>query len=357
MLSGAALVPPAFTATWAAVFASIFPPVAVSVAPGLACPPADAVERAIASVREGDPAAAGPAYRLRVAAAGDAIRADLTSPDGVAMWTRALPAGPAACTSGAEALAFIVERELRQLAWTPPPAAPPAPAAGPRAADGPIAAAAPPPAAVVADRRAPPAAIASAPVPGAPPTAAGPPAPVPPSYGPRLAASVGPALWSRAGTPGLAVEGRVRLGGFWQAGLGAIVPPSSSSLTLYTAADGSAPQAKVTAAPFLVTCGFERPVTRALALGASAEGLLTVERGESVGIAVPRTAWRGVLAGGVGGGGALALGERVRLTLRAGAYRTLLGRSFTVDGVGGDLLEPPAWQALVRLGLEWVFLP
>jgi hypothetical protein len=351
MLSGAAIASPVA----AAIVAATFPPVSVSVAPGLACPPADAIERAIASVREGDPGAAGPAYRLRVAAAGDAIRADLTTPDGVAVWTRTLPAGPAACTSGAEALALIVERELRQLAWTPPPAAQPAPAR-PAAPPSPIAAP-PPPAPAATDPRAPPTAVATAPVAGARPPAAGPAAPVLPSHGPRLTASVGPALWSRAGTPGIAVEGRVRLGGLWQAGLGALVPPASSSITLYTAADGSEPQAKVTAAPFLMTFGVERPVTRALALGASAEGLLTVERGESVGIAVPRTAWRGVLTAGVAAGGALALGERVRLGLRAGAYRTLLGRSFTVDGVGGDLLEPPAWQALVRLGLEWVFVP
>jgi len=344
MLFGAALAPPAFTATLAAAFAAIFPPVSVTVATGLACPPPEAIERAIASVRDGDPPAAGPAYRLRVAAAGDTIRAELTSPEGAAVWTRALPAGPAACTSGADALALMVERELRRLAWTPPPAAPTA-ATGSRAVD------------TTADPRTPPTVIASAPVSGARPPAAASQAPVLPSRGPRLAAGIGPALWSRTGSAALAVEGRVRLAGVWQAGLGAIVPPASSSLTLYTAADGSAPQAKVTAVPFVVAFGAERPVSRRLALGASAEGLVTFERGESVGIAVSRTAWRTVLAGGIAASGALALGDRVRLDLRAGAYRTLLGRSFTVDGVGGDLLEPPAWQALVRLGLQWVFLP
>ena len=341
MLSGAAIASPVAAAIMATIMATSLPPVSVSVAPGLACPTAEAVERAIASVREGDPAAAGPAYRLQLAPAGDTIRAELTGPDGVSRWTRALPAGPAACTSGAEALALIVERELRQLAWTPPPAGEAAPAPGPSPDGYPGAA---------------PAAIVAAPVASARPTAAAPEVPLPP-HGPRLAASIGPALWSRAGKPGLAVEGRVRLGDLWQAGLGAIVPPASSSITLYTAADGSEPQAKVAAAPFLMAFGLERPVNRTLALGASAEGLLTIERGESVGIAAPRTAWRGVLCAGLGAGGALALGERVRLALRAGAYRTLLGRSFTVDGVGGDLLEPPAWQALVRLGLEWVFVP
>ena len=138
---------------------------------------------------------------------------------------------------------------------------------------------------------------------------------------------------------------------------GAILPPSSSSLILYTASDGSTPQAKVMALPFLASFGVERPLARRLAVGVGAEGLLTFERGESVGIASPRTAWRTVLAGGLAAGGILALGGRLRLELRAGAYRTLLGRSFTFDGVGGDLLEPPAWQALVRVGLGWVFIP
>lgn len=352
MLSGAALASPLA----AAMVAATFPPVAVSVAPGLPCPTAEAVERAITAVREGDPMEPGPGYRLRLTATGGTIRADLTSPDGVAVWTRALPAGPAACTSGAEALALMVERELRQLAWTAPAAEPTA-ATGPRPATEPTDAPGPPRAVAAADSRAPAAAIASAPIAAATPTAPDPRGPVVPAHGPRLAASLGPTLWSRAGTAALALEGRVGLGGVWQAGLGAIVPPSSSSIILYTAADGSTPQAKVTALPFLVAFGAERPVTRRLALALGAEALLTIERGESVGIAVPRTAWRSVLAGGLAAGGAFVLGERLRLDLRAGAYRTLLGRSFTVDGVGGDLLEPPAWQALVRLGLQWVFIP
>ena len=340
MLSAAALASPVFTATLAAAFAASFPPVSVSVEPGLACPKADAIDRAVASLREGDPAAAGPGYRLRVSAAGDTVRADLTGADGAAVWSRTLPAGPALCTSGAAAIALIVEREFRQLAWTPPAVTPtPAPSAEP-----------------VAEPRAPAASVVAAPGAGVAAATGSRPAALP-SYGPRLAASVGPALWSRAGTPALAVEGRVRVGGAVQAGLGAIVPPSSSSLILYTAADGTTPQAKVLAVPFLLAVGAERPVTQRLTLGAAAEGLLTFERGESVGIASPRTAWRTVLAGGLAAGGAVALGDRLRLDVRVGAYRTLLGRSFTVDGVGGDLLEPPAWQALVRVGLGWVFIP
>jgi len=339
MLSAGAFAAPSFTATLAAAFAASFPPVSVSVGPGLACPTGAAIERAIASVRGGEPVAAGSAYRLGVSAAGDTVRADLTTADGAAVWTRTLPAGPAVCTSGATAIALIVEREFRQIAWTPPSVAPP-----------PAASAEP-----VAEPRAPAASVVAAPVSGAATSGSRP--DTLPSYGPRLAASVGPALWSRAGTPALAVEARARVGGAVQAGLGAVVPPSSSSLTLYTAADGTTPQAKVLAIPFLLAVGVERPVAQRLTLGAGAEGLLTFERGESVGIASPRTAWRAVLAGGLAAGGALALGDRLRLDVRVGAYRTLLGRSFTVDGVGGDLLEPPAWQALVRVGLGWVFMP
>ena len=336
MLSGAAITSPLV----AAIVSATFPPVSVSVAPGLACPTNDAVERAIAAVREGAPASTGPSYRLRLAAAGPTIRADLTSADGAAVWTRMIPAGPAACSSGAEAVALIVEREFREIAWTPPAAAPSPPARADRPGDSP-----PPPAP----------SVASAPAAGV--VTARSLAPDLPSFGPRMAASVGPALWSRGGTAAVSVEARLRVAGAWQAGLGAIVPPSSTSLTLYTGADGSAPQATVTVVPFLVAFGVERPVARRVDLGAAAEGLLTFERGESAGIAAPRTAWRSVLAGGVAGGGALALGDRVRLDVRVGAYRTLLGRSFTVDGVAGDVLEPPAWQALVRVGLGWVFVP
>ena len=338
MLSGAVIASPLAAAILTPIFAASFPPVSVSVATGLACPTSESIERAITAVREGEPAATGPGYRLRIAPAGDTIHADLTSADGTPVWTRTLPGGPAACTSGAEAIALIVDREFRAIAWTPPAAGPPPAARADRAAL---------PSAPVA--------VASGPASGG--ASAGSMAAATPSVGPRMAASVGPALWSRGGTLAVAVEARVRVGGTVQAGLGAIVPPSSSSLTLYTAPDGSAPQAKVTAIPFLLALGFERPMTRRLALGAAAEGLLTFERGESVGIALPRTAWRTVLAAGIAAGGTLALGDRLRLDVRAGAYRTLLGRSFTVDGVGGDLLEPPAWQALLRVGLGWVFVP
>lgn len=347
MLIGAAIAPPV-AGLCAAVLAAGFPPVSVNVAPELTCPTSEAIERAITAERKGDPAGAGPSYRLRLAAAGDTIRVDLTSPDGVAVWSRSLPAGPAACTSGAEAVALIVEREFREIAWTSPVAA----SSAPRDTDRPVN---PPPATTTTTASTTTASIAVAPPAAAATTAAR--ASAPPSLGPRLAASIGPALWSRAGTPSLAVEARVRVGGAVEAGLGAIVPPSTSNLTLYTAADGSTPQAKVLAVPFVTSLGLERPLTRSLTLGAGAEGLLTFERGESVGIASPRTAWRTVLAGGLAAGGALALGDRLRIDVRAAAYRTVLGRSFTVDGLAGDVLEPPAWQALVRVGLGWVFIP
>ena len=84
---------PVFTPVLAPTLASAFPPVSVAAAPGLPCPTADAVERAIAGLRGADPAATGPTYRLRIGPVGDSVRADLTSADGAAVWTRALPGG------------------------------------------------------------------------------------------------------------------------------------------------------------------------------------------------------------------------------------------------------------------------
>ena len=91
-----------------------------------------------------------------------------------------------------------------------------------------------------------------------------------------------------------------------------------------------------------------------LTVGAGIEGLLTFEQGQSLDIAAPATAQRMVLAAGLGRGAAYAVGPRRRVAADVAGYRTLLGPSFTIGGVSGPVLEPPAWQGVLALRLEWI---
>lgn len=336
----------------AALVATVFPPVSVTVAPGLSCPRVDAVERAIAGVRGGDPAPGGGAYQLRVGRAGDAIRADLTSAVGAAVWSRSFASGPSAssCTSVADAVALIVERHFREVAWKPaapdPASVATAPSGDPRAA-----VAAPPPRSAAA------ATLTATP---APPSVITDPLPLgreqPPlgTAAPRLVVLLGPTYWTRSSGASVALEVRARVHEGLQAGAGVMLPSSSSSVALDK--DGSG-RAHVTTVPVLASFGLERPVTLRLSAQAAAEGLVTFERGQAESIAEPASAWRTMLAAGAGVGIAWALGDRLRLDARLSGYRTLLGRPYAVAGIPGTVLDPPAWQCLVRVGLGWTFAP
>lgn len=90
---------------------------------------------------------------------------------------------------------------------------------------------------------------------------------------------------------------------------------------------------------------------------ASARVSLAIERGQTQSIAVPAAAWRTVFAAGIGGSGSLALGEHLLLTARLAGYRTALGRSYSVAGIDGNVLDPPGWQAIFGLGLGWILRP
>ena len=323
----------------AALFATVFPHVSVTVAPGLPCPTVAQIESAIENERGPDAAATGAAYQLRIAPAADQVRADLVDATGAASWSRSFPAGAASssrCGSVAEAIALIVERQFRGISWTSPAAIEIEGAH----ATSPSASASTASSGAEDSRVTPTATLRASTVPAPQPASA-----------PLLIAFAGAGEWTRTEAPSLAVELRGRLRGAWQAGLGTLLPPSRASVGL---AD-SGGHAKVAAVPLLVAVGIERYVTPRLSLNAGAEVLLSVERGESTGIALPATAWRGVLCGGAIAGAALALGDRLRLDLRLGGYHSLLGRSYTVDGVSGTVLEPPAWQAVARIGLAWVF--
>ena len=48
-----------------------------------------------------------------------------------------------------------------------------------------------------------------------------------------------------------------------------------------------------------------------------------------------------------------SLGPRWRVLAEAALYRTMLGRSFVVQGAG-VVLDPPAWQGALSLRLAWI---
>jgi len=133
-----------------------------------------------------------------------------------------------------------------------------------------------------------------------------------------------------------------------------LLPPLESTSDL--AATGG--RATVTAVPFRALLGGEWAVSRrGVAVHGNVEALLTLERGEAQAIAAPAAAWRAILAVGVGAGAALPIGRRARVTLHVAAVRAALGRSYAVEGVPGAVLDPPRWQALGGLGLEWIVSP
>lgn len=345
MHSGAALLASPLAA---ALVATVFPSVSVTVEPGLPCPKVDAVERAIATVRGGDLAAAGGAYQVRLWRVGDAVRADLTSADGAAVWSRSIANGPSpsSCASVADAVALIVERHFREVAWKPDALdareAPPPPVDA-RALPEATPRSAPPVGLTATPSPLPTAAREGTPDPEDPPLGTGP---------PRLVVLLGPTYWTRPNGASAALEARVRLHRSLQAGAGVMLPPSSSSVALDHDGNGTV---KLTTVPVLASLGLERPVTRRLSAHAAIEGLVTFERGQAESIAEPATAWRTMLAAGAGAGIAWALGERLRLDARVSGYRTLLGRPYAVAGIPGTVLDPPAWQGLVRVAVGWTF--
>jgi len=305
------------------VMATAMPPVSVSVAPGLPCPAAATIQEALASVRGSDAAVGANAFALRLEPWPGGLRAELADPLGVPVWTRALTTGPSECESAARAVALIVERHFRELAWTPEP---------PPKTDGPLA---PPPAAAATT------ATASAPEPRRPPA--------------RFTATLGPAFWTRMNSLGAQLEARARLAqtGPLFVGLGVFLPPAESTVGL--ASTGG--QVKVAAFPVLGSVGVAHTTAPRLALHADLELMVTIERGQAQSIAVPASAWRTVVAAGVGGGGSLALGQHLLLTARLAGYRTALGRSYSVAGIDGNVLDPPGWQAIFGLGLGWILRP
>jgi hypothetical protein len=313
------------------VLATAMPPVSVSTAPDLPCPSPAALQQALAEVRGADAAVGANAFALRLERTPGGLRAELADPLGAPVWSRALATAPSECESAARAVALIVERHFRELAWTPEPP--------PRA----LAPTTPP------QPPAPDAAVPSTTV-SAPVT---PPAPrLPP---PRASVAVGPAFWTRMNSLGALIEARAQVprGGRLFAGLGIFVPPGHASVDL----GSTGGQVTVSALPLLGSLGVAHAPAAGWALHADLELLMTIERGQTQSIAVPATAWRTVLAAGLGAGASTALGERLVLTARLAGYRAALGRSYAVQGIDGNVLDPPGWQAILGLGLGWILSP
>jgi hypothetical protein len=251
----------------------------------------------------------------------DGAHVELRDAAGQSLLSRDLPLASTDCGAAADAIALIVDRYFRALAWAPPtPAvAPAAPAAGDALG---VTSTAAPVDTVNDGRRA---------------------------LAPRLVLGAGPAVWTRTSSVGVAVGGRVRVRGPLYVGLAALVPPFHATAGL--SAGGG--RAETSGVPLLPSIGAERSFGR-WTVTAAAAGLVTIEKGQSQSIAAPATAWRAVLAAGLGAGGAYRLTERLRVALDVGGYRTVLGRSFVVSGVPGDVLEPAPWQAVATLALEWL---
>ena len=316
--------------------AAAVPAIAVIAARPGACPDAPSVERSLARLSAGGAAAPTgwtlalePGEPAPAPSGAPPLRVVLRDPAGAPALERALPPGAASCEAAAEAVALIVERYFREVAWT---------------------AGTPAPAPLEIERAAPPPRTSAAVAPGAEPAAPSSPPPTP-----RLALSAGTALWSRQPAPLAIVEARARVGRRVSVALAAVAPPARRTEALPRGGD-----VRLEAWPLLVRAAGHAgggDVTWRAGL----DGLVTFERGEApaaLADAAPKR--RTVLALGASAGAEVAIAPRWRLVVEAAGYRSVLGRSFVVNGAAGEearVLEPPALQVIVAARLGWVVAP
>lgn len=328
------------------VTGAALPEIAVGIAPGLDCPDAATVVRALGRVRGAPGVGAGAEYLLRLDRVGDDLRVNLHR-GGELVLSRALgaPAQPPGCESAADAAAIIIERYFRDLAWAPdvavasPRAPPPAARDGGGVAAGGGAVAAAAAATAHADRG------GDRPPGGEQATRLSPP--------PRLVLGAGPVLWSRPDFPvALGVDARARLWGPLTAGIGVFLPPFRQDEALPIGGG----RARLSGIPLAMRVAAEGMRGR-FGFSVGIEGLLTFERGESMSISEPASEARALLAAGLGAGATMALGRRFRIALDLAGYRSLLGRSYEVGGIRAPVLEPPSWQGVMALRLGWILLP
>jgi len=245
----------------------------------------------------------------------------MRDPSGATVMVRGLAVFPTRCEIAAQAMAIIVERYFRDLvvaADVPPPPAVPEPAE------------------------------LAAPVGNVDAQVTAGPAPTGFDSPPRWTVGLGPAYWTRLDNVRFGLDARVRVGRGVVLGVGTLVPWFTFDQTV----NASTGRAALTG----------MPIIGQLALGGrrgrwggsvGLQALVSFEKGHTEGLPSTATAWRTVLATGPVIGGAVDLGTRLRIAADASLDRAVLGRSYQVGGVAGNVLEPPAWQALFAVRLEW----
>jgi hypothetical protein len=318
-------------AVLAAVLAGAIPPVAVSSGDdAVTCPEAAAVQRSIDRLdRDGG----APPWQLLMERArapslpradpGLSLQVALLEPGGQTVMVRGLGVEGKSCEAAAEAVALMVERYFRDIVWTAGTTAPEVridrPSIYSASRDS-------------ASRDTPSTGRSDRP--------------------PRLLLSIGPAFWSRASSPLTAgAELRARLGGPVSAALASFIPLRGSEPVV-----AGMGQASLVGWPVLARFIGQVGAGR-LGLTASAEGLLTFERAQTVGLVTPGAKSRTVMSVGLGAGTVVALSRRWRLLVEASGHRAVLGRSFFVVGRPGTILEPARWQGLLAARLGWTIAP
>jgi hypothetical protein len=162
---------------------------------------------------------------------------------------------------------------------------------------------------------------------------------------------VGPSYWTRLDNVRLGLDARVRLGRAMVVGLGTLLPWFTAGQAL----SDSSGRASLVGMPVIGQVGVGGRRGR---LGGSVglQGLVSFEKGHTDDIPNTAAAWRTVLATGPVLGAAVDVGRGLRVAADASLNRAVLGRSYQVGGIAGNVLEPPSWQAIVGVRLEWAIL-
>jgi hypothetical protein len=306
------------------------PAVTLGVEAGLACPDQASLERELSAVvplRFAATADGPPGWSVSVARSPQGVGMVMRDPSGATVMVRSLAVFPTRCEIAAQAIAIIVERYFRDLVVATD--VPPAPAGSDQAG-------LPAPAGHVDAQ------VAAGPAPAAVPGY---------TSAPRWTVGLGPAYWTRLDNVRLGLDARVRLGRAVVVGLGTLFPWFAFGQPV----NDSTGRAALTGMPVIgQVAGGGRRGRWGGSVGL--QGLVSFEKGHTEAIASTAAAWRTVLAAGPVVGAAVDLGSGLRIAADASLTRALLGRSYQVGGVAGNVLEPPAWQALFGVRLEWAIL-
>ena len=323
-------------------------PAPIEIAVAVSCPGRAAVARALDAALVNLPPQGRQSARIELTAAAatasprpqaaTALRLRVEDATGAPVIERLISVERDGCTAAARAIALVVERHERAVAWSSgapilrparpalAAASPPAPAPDSKLESPPLG---------LAQRGEPAEHLAEASDPGA---------------APRLLLLVGPLISSRgAGRPSAGIELRARITGPLAAGVGLLLPS-----TIDEALPGGG-HAQLDLLPLIVRALGERPQGR-LSWLYGLDGVFSFERGQTSAIAVPDQGRRLVLAAGGSLGLAWWLTPRLRLGFEASVARVLVQREFDVAG-HGPVLQPPPWQAQLAMRLGWTVWP